>query len=179
MSRRSHESLSLNSTHNLEFSIFQIDYFMLTRFLQLESQRSVFTSFLLSFTFLPPPKRMDEHKFSPCLLTSHIHPPVLPPPPTRGPPISNISPRNAAFYKGKARFRPTFPFCFCSVFQPQSGAIAKDKGGQQASSRNLLWFSNRSPNTRSSPQLPHTNPQATFRRRVFQMQPGEKESSAT
>lgn len=70
MSRRSHESLSLNSTHSLEFSIFQTEYFMLTRFLQLESQRSVFTSFLLSFTFLPPPKRMDEHKFSPCLSTS-------------------------------------------------------------------------------------------------------------
>lgn len=37
------------------------------------------------------------------------------------------------FPKVKAQFLP-FPFCFCSMFQPQSGAIAKDKGGQNASS---------------------------------------------
>ena len=53
--------------------LFIVEYFLLIRFLLARGQRSVFISFLLSFAFLPPPKRMDEHKFSPCLLTSHIH----------------------------------------------------------------------------------------------------------
>ena len=57
----------------LEFSFFRLNISFWLGSSQLENQSSVFISFLLSFAFLPPPKRMDEHKFSPCLLTSHTH----------------------------------------------------------------------------------------------------------
>ena len=73
ISRRSHGSLSLNSSiHFRVFLFFQIEYFLLIRF------KALFSFPSSSICFPSSSKEdlwmnMDEHRFSPCLLTSHIH----------------------------------------------------------------------------------------------------------